>query len=94
MPKFSALSFADLQSPERAAGRLARKAEIVVEVEASDGSWCELDADTEEHARVLANNWVSKLGARGCSCWHVRQIDGKLAPTTFYKKFWESEHAD
>lgn len=88
--KFAARSFADLLTPERCAGRLARKAEYIVACEVDDGSWCELDATSAEHARVLARNWVDKLDARGCSCWHVRLIDGKLAPNSFFN-FWSED---
>ncbi len=87
MPKFSALSFADLQSADRVAGRLARGAYFVVEVEADDGSWCELDADNSAHAQVLADTWVEKLGARGCSCWCVNAETGALARTALYTRF-------
>lgn len=88
MPKFSALSFADLQSEERVAGRKARKARFVVEVEADDGSWCELDADDKAHARLLAIHWVDIGGARGASCWQTLP-SGKLARSSFYKVFEE-----
>jgi len=89
MPKFSALSFADLQTEDRVRGRLARGAHFVVEVEANDGSWCELDADNSAHAKVLADTWVEKLGARGCSCWCVNAETGALARTSIYKRFEE-----
>lgn len=94
MSKFSALSFRDLQSADRLLGRLARGAIIVVEVECDDGSWCELDAESEAHARVLADTWVDaqRGRARGASCWRVRQIDGKLAAKSFYKVFEEYAH--
>lgn len=91
MPKFLAATILDLMTAERGAGRIARKAKIVVCVEADDGSWCELDADSEAHARVLAQNWVQTLGARGCSCWHVRQQSGRLAPSSFYSYFNQPE---
>lgn len=90
MPKFSALSFRDLQSAERRAGRVARKAHFVVEVEADDGSWCELDADDRDHAKRLADNWVGVCRARGCSCWMVNSVTGRLAGKCFYKIFEEA----
>lgn len=89
MPKFSATSFQDLQTETRVAGRRARGAYFVVEVEADDGSWCELDADNSEHAKALADNWVEKLGARGCSCWCVNAETGALARTALYTRFEE-----
>jgi hypothetical protein len=73
MPKFSATCLADLMTPERDAGRVARKVKYVVACEASDGSWCEFDADDSDHGKVLADNAVDKLGARGCSVWSVAQ---------------------
>lgn len=79
MPKFSATCLQDLMSPERDAGRLARKVEYIVACEASDGSWCEFDAETILHASVLADNAVDKLGARGCSAWRVDLTTGELA---------------
>jgi hypothetical protein len=82
MPKFTALSIEDLFTAERDAGRVARKVEYIVACEASDGTWCEFDADTLLHASLLADNAVDKLGARGCSVWRVRLIDGKLVGTS------------
>jgi hypothetical protein len=90
MPKFSALSFSDLQSPERQRARLLRGVHFVVETETDDGSWCELDAEDSDHAKRLADNWVDVLGARGCSCWCVNAETGALARTSFYKKFEEA----
>lgn len=82
--KFAAHSLGQLMMASgRAAGRVARKAKIVVAVEVDDGSWCELDADSEAHAEVLARNWVDVLGARGCSCWHVIE-DGSYAARNFF----------
>lgn len=78
MPKFSAQLISDLMTPERDAGRLARKVEYIVACEASDGSWCEFDAETLLHASLLADNAVDKLGARGCSVWQVRLTDGAV----------------
>lgn len=92
MTKFTAQKITDLHVPEACAGRLARRVHIVVACEASDGSWCEFDADDEAHARRLADNAVANLNARGCSCWHVRQIDGRYAPKSFYHKYWEPAH--
>lgn len=79
MPKFSATKLTDLFTAERDAGRLARKVEYIVACEASDGSWCEFDGESFEHAKVLADNAVDNLGARGCSIWRVRLIDGAVA---------------
>lgn len=89
MTKFLAQSFNDLQIDEARTGRIARRARFVVEVEADDGSWCELDADSKEHAKVLADTWVEKLGARGCSCWLVNPITGRLHGKSFYKRLEE-----
>jgi hypothetical protein len=77
--KFSATCLQDLMSPLRDAGRKARKVPYIVACEASDGSWCEFDADSVAHAKVLADNAVDKLGARGCSCWRVELGTGELA---------------
>lgn len=76
MPKFEAQTINDLFTAERDAGRVARKVEYIVACEASDGSWCEFDADTLLHGSVIADNAVDKLGARGCSVWRVRLMDG------------------
>jgi hypothetical protein len=89
--KFQARSLSDLMTPERDAGRLARKVEFIVACEVDDGSWCELDATDPAHAQVLARNWVDKLSARGCSCWNVRLMDGKLAPNSFFNYHWSPE---
>lgn len=92
MPKFSALTIHDLRTPERSAARILRNVEYVVAVEVDDGSWCELDAESEEHSRTLARNWVDRLGARGCSCWHVRRQDGKLVKDAFFAYYWSPEN--
>ena len=86
MAKFSASSIADLLIPAANAGRLARKAKFVVCVEARDGSWCELDADYQGLAGVLARNTVDVLGARGASCWRVDR-DGSTIGRAFYTHF-------
>lgn len=93
MPIFSATSFADLQSAERVAGRLARGVKFVVEVEARDGSWCELDADDKAHAIRLADVWVDRERgqARGASCWSVLS-NGKLGRKGFYRVFEEVDY--
>lgn len=91
MPKFLASKIEDLFTAERDAGRIARKVEFIVACEASDGSWCEFDGESLEHAKVLAVNAVEKLGARGCSVWNVR-IDGTVGLPHF-KFFWSPEHA-
>lgn len=87
MPKFTALSFDDLQTAERKRGRLLRGARFVVEVEADDGSWCELDGEDSAHAIRLANNWVDVMGARGASCWCVNAETGALGRKSFHTVF-------
>lgn len=90
--KFEARSLADLLTPQRDAGRLARKAEYIVACEVDDGSWCELDAESLAHAEVLARNWVDKLNARGCSVWRVRQMDGRVSPgPSLFNYYWQPE---
>lgn len=98
MTKFSALSISDLMTDTANAGRVARRAAYAVGVageiepcdflyvvmcEASDGSWCEFDAETLLHGSRLADNAVEKLGARGCSVWRVN-ADGSLACISSY----------
>jgi hypothetical protein len=95
MPKFSASSINDLFTIARDEGRLARKVEYIVACEASDGSWCEFDADNFIHAKVLAHNAVHNLHARGCSVWAVRTEDGHIEPgPALYRYFWEPEFLD
>lgn len=85
MTKFAALSIADLRTAEANRGRMVRGAKFVVCVEVDDGSWCELDADDQGHAGVLARNWVSAQNARGASCWRVlRMYAGELGAQAFY----------
>lgn len=86
MPKFSATSIEAFFGQEATAGRAVRGARFVVNVEADDGSWCELDADDVQHAQALANNWVDVLNARGCSCRKVWP-DGTLTRKPFYTNF-------
>jgi hypothetical protein len=90
MPKFSALSLADLRTPERSAARILRNVCAVVAVEADDGSWFELDATCTSHAAALADNQVDKMSARGASCWDVSPKTGKLVHN-FYQTFWHPE---
>lgn len=100
MTKFRAQKLDDLLTAEAKAGRAARIAQYasnpmfgnfaaVVHVEADDGSWCELDAESREHAIRLAHNWVEKMGARGASCRMLRGTTGALNPASFYTKFAE-----
>lgn len=89
MAKFSARSIEDLNVPAALVGRLARGAYFVVEIEADDGSWCEMDAEDSDHAKRLADNMVDVMGARGASCWCVNAETGALARTSFYTKFEE-----
>ncbi len=84
MPKFLATSINDLFTAERSAGRVARKVEYIIACEASDGSWCEFDGESFEHAKRIADNAVDVLGSRGCSVWRVRLIDGKCVPSNCY----------
>lgn len=79
MPKFSATKLTDLMTDARNAGRLQRGVFFIVACEASDGSWCEFDAESSDHAKVLADNAVDKLGARGCSVWAVNAETGAFA---------------
>jgi hypothetical protein len=89
MSKFSAQKIEDLFTPEATAGRAIRKPAYVVACEASDGSWCEFDADTLLHASLIADNAVDKLGARGCSVRSVN-ADGSVGRTaTLYWKYAE-----
>lgn len=87
MTKFTAQSASEFRTVKANHGRFARECGYVVLVEADDGSWCELDADHRQHARTLADNWVEKMNARGCSCWMVNQKNGKLMNKSFYMKF-------
>lgn len=84
MTKFAALSATDLRTYDCCNGRLARKAQFVVTCEADDGSWFELDADDQAHAKVLANNQVDNMNCRSASCWRVNQKDGYFYPRAFY----------
>jgi hypothetical protein len=87
MTKFRAQTIDALFTCDATAGRAVRKPAYVVACEASDGSWCEFDADTLLHASILADNAVDKLGARGCSVREVRP-DGSVGRTaTLYTKF-------
>ncbi len=101
MPKFEAANIRDLCTPERNAGRLSRRAKYeqpfrfpnalvrlayIVAVEADDGSWTELDGESLDHARRLADAWVNDCNARGCSVWEVGS-SGSLARRSSYVVF-------
>lgn len=94
MSKFKAQILGDLLTSEARTGRAARAAkyaadgikfEAVVHIEADDGSWCELDAETADHAQLMAENWVSRMNARGASCREVRDaVKGIVKVRPFY----------
>lgn len=86
MTKFTAQKLGDLLTKERQEGRKVRAPLYVVFVEADDGSWCELDATSRNHAILLADNWVEKLDARGCSCRQV-MVSGRVRLTPFYTRY-------
>lgn len=102
--KFSATKLGDLLTREARIGRAARVAYdavnntalvAVVHVEADDGSWCELDAESVEHAKALANNWVHKMNARGASCRMLRGgSPGSVALKPFYTVYAELTVSD
>lgn len=87
MAKFADRSIGPFFTEARNAARVSRKAEFIVAVECDDGSWCELDAESIEHAGMLAHNWVDVLGARGASCWRASVRNGKCARTPFYTHY-------
>ena len=92
MAKFLATKLGDLLTVSAKAGRAVRSATYadmgvpfvaVVHAEADDGSWFELDAESVEHAKTLANNAVEVLGARGASCRMVGD-NGTVSLKAFY----------
>lgn len=79
---------AKLLSRDADMGRIARRCRWVVWVEGPVMPFWELDADSLEHARVLAQNWVRpELGASVASVRSVR-ADGK---TIFREMFTAPE---
>jgi hypothetical protein len=88
--KFLARNILDLNTPEAIAGRRLRDVKFVVDVEVDDGTWCELDATSENHAKVLAQNWVEVLGARGASCWCI--MFGEPGGRPFYTHFQDYDY--
>lgn len=102
MPKFQTNSLAAIRDGEgRVAGRQARMAEYaahrynpaslsklayIVAVEADDGSWCELDAESLDHAKRLAVHWIDVLKGRGASVWEVMP-NGRLAGKNSFTYF-------
>lgn len=97
--KFKATKLGDLLTADARIARAQRAAEYaagflsafaaVVHVEADDGSWCELDAESAEHARTLATNWVQKMGARGASCRMLRGGFGGVKTKPFFTIYAE-----
>lgn len=96
MPKFAATSITDLMTDAANAGRVARRVayaalnaphDYAVLCEASDGSWCEFDAETLLHGSRLADNAVERLDARGASVWAINK-DGSLATEKSYWNYW------
>jgi hypothetical protein len=86
MTKFIAQSINYYRTAQANEGRKARKAKCIVNVEADDGSWFELDADDMEHAHVLARNMVDVQSARGASCWQVN-ADGVCKRRSFFNYY-------
>jgi hypothetical protein len=93
MTKFRAQKIEDLFTAEANAGRAIRAPAYVVACEASDGSWCEFDAESLLHASLLADNAVDKLGARGCSVRAVNTDGTVTQPASLYTRFWSPDHA-
>lgn len=97
MSKFRAKILGDLLTGEARIGRAKRAAEYaahgtpfvaVVHIEADDGSWCELDAESVSHAHTIADNWVATMNARGASCRMLRgALTGIVKLRPFYLKF-------
>lgn len=92
MPKFAVLSSAEFRSPMANAARVTRwhASELlyVVTCEADDGSWCELDATSLQHARNLSRSMVEKMKARGCSVWGFNPKTGKLRKRASFTYYW------
>ena len=91
MAKFLATKLGDLLTAPAKAGRAVRASSgvpfvAVVHVEADDGSWLELDVESVEHAKTLANNWVETQNARGASCRMLR-ANGAVTLKAFYLVF-------
>lgn len=88
MTKFAVQKLSEFFAAELREPRKARGCKFVVHVQADDGSWCELDANDLGQARLLARNWVEKLGAQ---CAHCRIIypSGMLRAFAFYTCFWQ-----
>lgn len=97
--KFKATKLGDLLTAEARIGRAARAASYagngtpfgaVVHIEADDGTWCELDAESEQHARTMADTWVKMMNARGASCRTLRgALTGMLKLRPFYTVYAE-----
>ena len=93
MPKFSVVSAVEFRNATHCGARVARVAAYkaldipfthVVTCEASDGSWCEFDAEDFEHAKGLAVNAVDHLSCRGSSVWSFNQETGKMARNSVF----------
>lgn len=99
MAKFRATKLGDLLTADARVGRAKRAAEYaahktpfaaVVHIEADDGSWCELDAESEAHAKRMADNWVHTMNARGASCRTLRgALTGMVKLRPFYTVYAE-----
>lgn len=72
MAKYAFSSLQEIRDdPYAPVARFMRKSVTVVICEADDGSWCELDAESVEHGRLLARTWVDpeRGHGRGASVW-------------------------
>lgn len=98
MTKFAAQKLGDLLNGMATAARSIRAETYaqtgtpfvaVVMVEVDDGSWVELDAESEDHARTLADCWVKTMGARGASCRRLRGLHaaGYVELRPFYTRY-------
>lgn len=87
MTKFTYTSIADFKTIEANVGRKTRNPAIVVICEADDGSWCELDAESPEHGKLLANNWVDpeRGRGRGASVWDWDRASGAITQHRYLK---------
>jgi len=97
MTKFNAQKLGDLLTTDATIARASRASQYaaqglpflaVVMIEVDDGSWCELDAESYQHAKIIADCWVRSMGARGASCRKLRgPLSGRIELQSFYTVF-------
>jgi len=92
MPHVSLSDAFSEATPAACKALLAKGIRFVTAVETRSGEWFLLHAYDQDHAGVLARNWVDTMSARGASCWRIFEYG--LSSHSFFTIFAQPEWGD